>query len=381
MRDIDYSQVIENESELVFYKKNTKRILKFLESIDSASFQEIISHVEGGDRRTLRLLDEMIESRLIKLESGRFSVENNLRTYTDLACPCCQGKIIDTNSTKYKEILKVIEGVNNRRPKPTFVFDQRPITPSSSVNRAFYAAWRNDLTNKDIALIGDDDLTSLAIGLLGLNNRITVFEIDKRLIKFLKEESKKLNLVINFVDKNILDGIPEKHKRAYDVFFVDPTPTKEPFTIFVNAGIDLLRESDGSTGYLSFYSSCIGKNLDLQDVLTQMRFLITDSIPFYVDYQPIFHTFRQSDLELMEKFQVKNLDKAFFEYLIRVEWTDKTKKLNIKTTVGEIIGRATKRALIDESKDPALSLKDSDYDYLKATAEEIIKSENQIIKN
>lgn len=381
MKNINYKNVIEDASELEFYKKNTTRIIKFLESVGPSSFGDIISRVEGGDRRTLRLLSEMTEAGMIEFKSDCFSVKNNLKKYEDLACSGCRGKIIDVNGKKYKEILTIIEDVNSRRPKPTFVFDQRPVTPSSSVNRAFYAAWRNELANKDIALIGDDDLTSLAIGLLGFNNRITVFEIDKRLVRFLEEESKKLNLDIQFVEKNILDGIPDEHRNAYDIFFVDPTPTREPFTVFVNAGIDLLRESDGSIGYLSFYSSCIGKNIDLQDVLTQMRFLITDLIPFYVDYQPIFHTFRQSDFELMKKFHVKKINKAFFEYLIRVERTDRTKKLNIKTTVGEIIGRATKRALADESKDPALSSNGSDYDYLKTTAKDILDSENQVIRN
>jgi len=44
-----------------------------------------------------------------------------------------------------------------------------------------------DLENKDILIVGDDDLTSLALGITGLPRKVKVLEVDKRLVEYINK--------------------------------------------------------------------------------------------------------------------------------------------------------------------------------------------------
>ncbi|MEO0250808.1 MAG: bis-aminopropyl spermidine synthase family protein, partial [candidate division WOR-3 bacterium] len=56
--------------------------------------------------------------------------------------------------------------------------------------RTLYPISHGDLDGKSIALIGDDDLLSIALALAGLPSNITVLDIDERLGEFIKKVSK-----------------------------------------------------------------------------------------------------------------------------------------------------------------------------------------------
>src|SRR5262245_16539916 len=59
MNEIDYAQVIENESELEYYKKIHQKIITFLSYNNSVTFWDIVRVVGGSDRRVLRLVKQM----------------------------------------------------------------------------------------------------------------------------------------------------------------------------------------------------------------------------------------------------------------------------------------------------------------------------------
>lgn len=282
MPKIDYSRVIENNEELELYQALSTETLRFLANNACATFGEIIRYVGGSDRRMLRLLDEMVRSGKVIFKEGKFyPVKTQLPKVRqlDLLCPNCRGVIVSPKKLG-DQIIDLMRDILKSRPKPTFLFDQRPVTLDTTLRRGAYMAWRGDIYNRDIVVIGDDDLTSVAIALTGLAKSITVFDIDKRLINYIRVVAERYDLNLDCVNLDVTQGIPEEFLSAFDVFSTDPTPTRIPFIVFVNAGIKLLRKTRG-VGYLSFYSSAMKLNIDLQAALSEMRLIITDLIPYH----------------------------------------------------------------------------------------------------
>lgn len=375
MPQIDYSRVIENDEELELYQALSIEMLQFLANNGCATFGEIIRYVGGSDRRMLRLLDEMVRNRKVIFKDGRFyPVETQLPKVRqlDLLCSNCHGVIVSPKKLG-DQVIDLMRDIHKSRPKPTFLFDQRPVTLDTTLRRAAYIVWRGDIYNRDIAVIGDDDLTSVAIALTGLTKSITVFDIDKRLIHYIRVVAEQHGLNLNCINLDVTQGVPNEFRSAFDVFVTDPTPTRIPFIVFVNAGIKLLRKARG-VGYLSFYSSAMKLSIDLQMALSEMRLIITDLIPYFTEYDFVRETYSQNDLGLLEEYVGGVGDICFHECLCRVLTTTGTRTISLNYKLSDMIGKATRRTLADISTDPAMT-DERDQEYLKQTA--LSLSQNQ----
>lgn len=355
MNKIDYQKVIENPSELEFYRDLSKSFLEYLDLYGSSTFWQLVRSVGGSDRRVLRLLDQMICAGLVRFKDGYFnSISNktNFISTTQACCSVCRGtNVILPDSLRY--LIKIMRDVYEKRPKPTFIFDQRPVTIDTTIQRVAYLISRGDLQGKKIVVIGDDDLTSIALGLSKLAKQITVFDIDKRLIIFLRKYSGLLGLNLEVVHCDITKGIPSEYHNQFDVFLTDPTPMPVPFTIFINSGIIFLKNKLDKIGYTSIYSSGMKQSMIFQKILTEMGFLITDVVPKFTEYEFIKETYSENDLKLLKKYEYKKDRLSFFESLIRIETTPDTYTKPIKVTLKDIFGSATKRILANPEKDPS----------------------------
>jgi len=380
MQSIDYSKVIENDAEIELYKYLANTVIQFLANNNSAKFGEILRFVGGSDRRMLRLLNELVKVNIITFENGRFH-SSELQTIefhqTEVGCPTCNGLLVSSLSfgehvfDKMKEIL-------DSRPSPTFLFDQRPVTLATTIRRVAYMAHRGDLINKRIAIIGDDDLTGIAIAFSGLAKEIKVFEIDKRLISYIEEMAQRFDLDIKCINYDVTKPLPEEFLSRFDVFLTDPTPELVPFTVFVNTGINLLAKNAGNVGYLSFYSSAMMVDIETQKNITRMNLIITDLIPKFTEYSFIEETFSQDDLRLLDKYAAGKGDICFHESLCRVVTTTETKAIPLSYKLKQMMGKATVRSLTDFSKDPSSQM-ENDQSYLAEVLTTIQQDQNRLM--
>lgn len=271
--------------------------------------------------------------------------------------------------------------IYKRRPKPTFIFDQRPVTLDTTLRRVAYLIYKGDLQGKQVAILGDDDLTSLAIALTGLSNTLTAFEIDRRLVVFLRKEAVKYTLKLEVVQCDFTQGIPSKYNNKFDIFLTDPTPTPVPFTIFINNGLRLLKKGGDKIGYVSIYSSAMRNSLALQKILTDTGFLITDVIPGFTEYEFLQETYSEEDIGLLRKYEYGKDRLSFLEHLVRLESTENTKINPIKAKLKDMWGTATSRVLADLRKDPGISSTNKDRVYLKKVAKIMIQNKYKEISN
>lgn len=384
MDDINYQEVIEHTSELKLYKVLTYRILEYLENSGPSVFWDLVRFVGGSDRRILRLLNQMDKIKLLSFKNGYFTLNSKTKPpipSREVICPRCKARgVIISNALK--KVARVMTTIYKERPKPTFIFNQRPVTLDTTIQRVAYAIYRGDLQNKKVAVIGDDDLTSLAIALSSVANRVTVFEIDQRFINFIRAKSTLFKLNLEVVKQDLTKNIPSKYTHKFDIFLTDPTPTPIPFALFINVGLKLLKDESGRVGYTSIYSSGMKKTLKLQEIFLKMNLLITDVIPHFTEYEFIKETYSNEDIKLLKKYEIgKNKKRlSFFEHLVRFETTEKTTKMPLEFKLREMIGSATERVLIDLNKDPASFGVDKDKQYIKRMAKSIIKDKEKEIK-
>ena len=349
MKDkINYKNVVENDFEIDFYKETRMKILEYLRSNSKAKFHEIIKNVQGSDRRVMRLLNELVENGEIKLSGS------------DIYLARRDGDVIKKPS--FSNIRNKLIAISKSRPIPTFLFDQRPVTLDTTLRRAIYLYERGDLYDKSIALVGDDDLTSLALGFTRLPREIVVFDIDKRLLAFIKKVAAEHNLPISTVYIDLSKKLPNKYRERFDVFLTDPTPNLAAFRLFISAGLCLLKKGKGFVGYVSFFPSHQPISLGFQRILDRSNLIITDIIPKFTDYQVIKQTYRDSDYIILNKFGIVNSDLSlsFYENLTRFITTSQTPRKIATIKNGKaLFGRASKRALKSPNKDPAYSSGDS----------------------
>jgi len=137
---------------------------------------------------------------------------------------------------------------------------------------------RGDLEGAEIFILGDDDLLSVAMGLTGMAQRITVVEIDPRLTYFIEHFCKKWGIGnITVKQYNVLEELPKEALGKYDVFVTDPVETHRGFKLFVGRCLSALKgpESSGYIG-LTHREASLKKWAEFQRFFLDSGLVVTD---------------------------------------------------------------------------------------------------------
>ena len=82
------------------------------------------------------------------------------------------------------------------RPDVNYSYDQAHATIPTVIKRTLYLAEKGDIEGRKLIFFGDDDATSILVGLTNLADQITVIDIDKEVLNFLSNVS-SLNSIKN----------------------------------------------------------------------------------------------------------------------------------------------------------------------------------------
>ncbi len=143
--------------------------------------------------------------------------------------------------------------------------DHISATPETCSKRAHYLFENHDVEHTHILFLGDHDLTSVAFALLctmkNRNYNIYVTDIDNYILKFISEKSKELGLSIYLSHADFRYSIPNAYLEKMDVVFTDPPYTPEGVGVFLNAGIQCLKNNPFSTIYICYKSAEMSNKL------------------------------------------------------------------------------------------------------------------------
>jgi S-adenosylmethionine decarboxylase proenzyme len=189
-----------------------------------------------------------------------------------------------------------INGLLNERPDADFSLDQSHATSDTVINRMLFLLKKGELEGRKILFLGDDDATSLIIGLLDLIEEITVIDIDSHVIDFLSRKANDLFIKnYNVVSHDLRDPLPPEFINKYDLVITDPPYTNEGLRLFLKRAQQALRteiEIDnvkhdiiGKKCLLSFGNKPPNELLQIQLSILDHGFIINEMVPYFNLYK------------------------------------------------------------------------------------------------
>ncbi len=201
-----------------------------------------------------------------------------------LICPVCLGKKIPLPE-EHAETLGRLEEYSSGRPRVDTRLDQAYGTHETALRRALYMLEEGDLEGRRVLFLGDDDLTSIAAGLLGVAGRIVVVEIDERLTRLISEASEEEELGIECILHDLREPLPPELNGVFDTFLTDPPYTVEGLRLFLSRGIEALRTRRTATAYLAFADKPPLEMLEVHRAITGMGLFVRELIPGFNTYE------------------------------------------------------------------------------------------------
>jgi S-adenosylmethionine decarboxylase proenzyme len=190
-------------------------------------------------------------------------------------------------SKKYLDFFKPVIDFLNNRPSPEYKYDQSRSTPETVIKRALLMLKNGDVEGKKIAILGDDDGVSLALGFLQCAKEIFVIDIDSRVLKFINSFSQERNIlnVLKTQSWDVRTSFPKKWWHRFDTFEMDPPYTVNGFKLFFDQAVNLLDPQKGGRGYISFGVKSPHETWACQQHLLEAGFFIEEYIPGFNRYQ------------------------------------------------------------------------------------------------
>ncbi len=175
------------------------------------------------------------------------------------------------------------------RPGVDVTLDQSHATPETALRRALYLYEYDALEGRDVLILGDDDLSSLAVGLLseflGLQVRnLVVLECDGRLVDYLRGTAGRAGYPLEARRHDLRQDLPDELVGRFDVFLTDPPYTLEGLDLFVSRGVTGLRSGAGKQGYVCFGHRSPQETAEAVGALTQMGLAPVEIVPDFNRY-------------------------------------------------------------------------------------------------
>lgn len=146
------------------------------------------------------------------------------------------------------------EALARRRPASTGAYNQGYMTADSVFSRIALIAGMGDLDAMRVAVLGDDDLLSVALCMAGRPEKVTVFEIDERVLDYIEETAARLRLPIKTQCRDLREALPRTLSGTYDTFVTDPSETVDGLKMFLGRGLGTLKRGEGRAGYFGLTS-------------------------------------------------------------------------------------------------------------------------------
>jgi S-adenosylmethionine decarboxylase proenzyme len=199
---------------------------------------------------------------------------------------------VDLNLSGIKSVNEIL----NERPDADFSLDQSHATSDTVISRMLYLLKKGELEGRKILFLGDDDATSLLIGLLDLVEEITVIDIDSHIIDFLSRKAYDLSIKnYKLVSHDLRDPLPSNLINKYDLVITDPPYTNEGLRLFLKRAQQALRTKIlidkiqhyviGKKCLLSFGNKPPKELLQIQLSILDHGFTINEMIPYFNLYK------------------------------------------------------------------------------------------------
>ncbi|MFN4178776.1 MAG: bis-aminopropyl spermidine synthase family protein [Armatimonadota bacterium] len=272
------------EAPIPFSPRDAERAIAALLTTDDLWEAVRLSHAPM--RFLCAFWNQMVKEGLLTATDGRLRLTDTGREIAlalgisparEAVCDVCEGRGVDFRKL-FREAAEKFVAICQNRPEAIQDYDQGYVTEATTLARIAFVWQRGDLEGKEIIVLGDDDLMSIAAALTGAPKRVLALDIDERLINFINEVAEREGLTnLQAVRHDLREPIPNEWLRAFDTFLCDPTESFVGFKAFVERGL-LCLKGVGSAGYfgLTHVESSLDKWARIQKFLLESGAVITD---------------------------------------------------------------------------------------------------------
>jgi len=177
--------------------------------------------------------------------------------------------------------------VNSLPFSPVRHLDHVSATPLTCLKRALFLSKNYELAGAKILLLGDHDLTSLALAQVSPSVDITVVDLDERILDYISVISAQHGWTIRPVFADLRIELPRSVMQEVDLVFTDPPYTPAGIHLFLKRGLEALKPS----GYArllfcyGFSERRPGIGLKVQAVLHDLSIVTEAILPHFNRYR------------------------------------------------------------------------------------------------
>jgi predicted methyltransferase len=305
---------------------------------EKINLYELLPYVDFNLSKILKFLKKIDYRKILKIHKDKAHIIKQI-DIEKISCSNCNGrgyvfdKFFEKIYKQYKEICK-------NRPVNLPEFDQGSILEEDVIKRVEFIYERGDLLDSDILVIGDDDLISIALGLTKLPQKIYVIEADERLVNYIKENAKKLNLSIEVIKYDVRNSLPENLLNKFDIFITDPSETLTALKTFLLRGMQCLKTQGAGYFGLTTIESSLDKWFELEKFIIEKGFVITDIkrkfsvYPFSKEDEK--WSYFKDKIKIFKSIGGPKIKNWYYSSFIRIE---KMKNIKIKNESYKIISK------------------------------------------
>lgn len=271
----------------------TEHIILRTLSESSKTYWDLLRESFDTAANTITSIKDLLNNKMIEYSNNTFHLTEEGKKvlksiskmeYKQVKCKYCNGNGLDLSI--FKEILRDFEQIIKDRPKAIPEFDQGVVSLETVVSRIAFMYYKGDLENKNVVLIGDDDLTSIALAITKLPNRILVLEADKRIVDYINQKSNDLKLSnLEALCYNVEWKVDKNLRNSFDLFLTDPVETVQGITLFISRGASMLKENGVTYFGLTHLEASYKKWYKIHKNLYEMNFVITDILDKFQLYE------------------------------------------------------------------------------------------------
>jgi predicted methyltransferase len=241
-----------------------------------------------GELRKRSVVAQERPARLTPIGREVFSV-GELRIDHAGTCPRCKGREVVVPhqlSAAAAEIWRTIE----HGPPVRLELDQCHCTVDTKLRRVVAIHAADALVGRRILLLGDDDLTSLAIravvrrfGSKSTVANLTVVDVDPGLVAFVRDRLADAPFPASCLRHDLREPLPRGLVGAFDTVVTDPPFTVEAGLLFLSRAAEAL-EGEGGHVLFSFGSKRPGASFGVQRAIGEMGFVIRRLVRDFNEY-------------------------------------------------------------------------------------------------
>ncbi len=250
---------------------STRRISRAAElpvPIVAAVCGELRKHAVVAEERPTRLT-----------EAGRELFAGGSLQLGRAGCPGCGGRgvvVSDDLSRLVRELSRAVRG----GPPARLELDQCHCTVDTKLRRLLAIHEAGALVGRRVLLLGDDDLTALALQLLVRSHgsrativSLAVVDVDPALVSFLERELADAPFPVTCLQHDLRRPLPATLRGAFDTVVTDPPYTTAAAQLFLSRAADALDHGRGDV-FLSFGSRRPNAAAHLQRAIAELGFVI-----------------------------------------------------------------------------------------------------------